>query len=139
MPRPSTGANLNISQLEQILNARRTELNKLYKQRREAQRRLDEVDREIARIGGDAAAEGGRNGSTTASGRARNEQSLPEVLEVVMQSGKPMKVGEIVDAVQAAGYRSNSANFRAIINQTLIKERKRFQSTGERGTYQIKK
>ena len=37
-----------------------------------------------------------------------------------------MKVGDITDAVLATGYRSNSDNFRAIVNQTLIKERKRF-------------
>ena len=50
-----------------------------------------------------------------------------------------MKVGDIADAVLATGYRSNSVNFRAIINQTLIKERKRFASAGERGMYQLKK
>ena len=50
-----------------------------------------------------------------------------------------MKVGVITEAVLATGYRSSSDNFRAIINQTLIKEKKRFISTGARGEYQIKK
>jgi hypothetical protein len=40
--------------------------------------------------------------------------------------------------VQKSGYRSNSANFRSIVNQTLIKERKRFGQAG-RGIYQLKK
>jgi hypothetical protein len=48
-----------------------------------------------------------------------------------------MSVGEIVEGVQRRGYRSGSANFRAIVNQTLIKE-KLFGSAG-RGIYQLKK
>jgi hypothetical protein len=55
----------------------------------------------------------------------------------VLKGGKPMKVGDITDAAQKAGYRSNSANFRSIVNQTLIKD-KRFSSAG-RGVYQLKK
>jgi hypothetical protein len=52
-------------------------------------------------------------------------------------AGRPLSVGDILQKVHAAGYRSNSANFRALINQTLIKE-KRFVSAG-RGIYQLKK
>ncbi len=66
--------------------------------------------------------------------------SLPDALDHVLRAGgKPMKVGDITDAVLATGYRSNSDNFRAIVNQTLIKERKRFAPSGERGTYQLVK
>ena len=43
----------------------------------------------------------------------------------------------LLQKVQAAGYRSGSANFRGIINQTLIKD-KRF-GKAERGMYQLKK
>ena len=49
--------------------------------------------------------------------------SLVEAIETALRGGKPMRVGDIVDAVQGAGYRSNSDNFRGIVNQTLIKER----------------
>jgi hypothetical protein len=48
-----------------------------------------------------------------------------------------MKVGDIADAVQSKGYRSNSANFRGIVNQALIKD-KRF-GAASRGLYQLKK
>jgi hypothetical protein len=64
--------------------------------------------------------------------------SLVAALESVMKKGDPMGVGDIVDAVQSSGYRSRSANFRGIVNQTLIKEKKRFSSPG-RGMYQLKK
>jgi septal ring factor EnvC (AmiA/AmiB activator) len=135
MARPSTGANLNIAQLEQILNNRRTEVGRLSKQRKDLQRKLDALDREIERVGGNGSVSGGKRGT-----RARNDQSLAETIEQVMRGvGKPMGVGDITAAVEATGYRSNSASFRAIINQTLIKERKRFAKAGERGVYQLKK
>lgn len=127
MPRPST---LTIANLKQMLNVRRSELAKLQKQRAGAARELASIDRSIARIGGIAGGKGSR---------ARNEQSLTETLQSVLkESGKPMGVGEILEAVEATGYRSNSANFRGIINQTLIKERKYFTSAA-RGIYQLKK
>jgi hypothetical protein len=135
MARPSTGANLNIAQLEAILNERKSTVSRLLKQRKDAQKKLDHIDREIAKIGG--ASGGPRTGPGS---RARNDKSLPETLDDVLRAtGKPMKVGDITEAVLATGYRSNSDNFRAIVNQTLIKERKRFLPTGERGTYQLKK
>jgi len=131
MPRPSLGAAFSITQLESILSERRTKLSKLLKARRKAQKELDSIERDIAKIGGS-----GRGGG----GRARNAQSLPVVLEEVMRkAGKPMNVTAITEAVTATGYRSSSDNFRAIVNQTLIKERKRFSPTGERGIYQIAK
>ena len=133
MPRPATAA-FNIAQLERILHDRRSDLNRLERQRSELQRKLGGVERRIIRLQGSL--RGGRRGGGGI--RARNDQSLVATIESVMRShGKPMRVGEIVDAVQAGGYRSNSDNFRGIVNQTLIKERKRF-SAAERGVYQLK-
>ena len=133
MPRPSTGANLNIAQLEQILNHRKSELTRLEKQKKDLLKKLDSVEAEITRIGGESS--GGRRGT-----RPHNDKSLPDTLDQVLRAqGGPMKVGDIADAVLATGYRSTSASFRAIVNQTLIKERKRFISSGQRGTYQVKK
>ena len=43
-----------------------------------------------------------------------------------------------MEAVKANGYRSSSDNFRGIVNQTLIKEKKRFTAPS-RGLYQLKK
>jgi hypothetical protein len=55
----------------------------------------------------------------------------------VLKGKASMSLGDIVDAVQARGYRSSSANFRGIVNQTLIKE-SQFTSAG-RGMYRLKK
>lgn len=137
MARPNTGSNFNIAQLERILSDRRSELTRLGRQRDQLQRKLDGVERQIFRLQGSMRGMG-RRGAGGGGIRARNDQSLVATIESVLRdSGKPMRVGEIVDAVQAGGYRSNSANFRGIVNQTLIKERKRF-SPAARGLYQLK-
>ena len=81
----------------------------------------------------------GRNGSAGGGGgggRGRNERPLTDVIEAVLKkSNKPMKVGDIMSAVEQSGYRSSSANFRGIINQALIKD-KRFNAAS-RGAYQL--
>ena len=127
MPRGRSGGLLSISALENMLSQKR-ELSKLRRQRGALEKELAKMDRRIESLGG------GR-----ARGRAHNEKSLTALMhEILEKSGKPMQVGDIVAKVQAAGYRSSSANFRGIVNQTLIKERKRFASAG-RGLYQLKK
>ena len=130
MPRGKS-IGLSISDLERMLNERRSMVQKLERQRAKLTRKLDALDDRIRSLGGGSGR--GRGG-----GRARNDQSLIEVIEAVLKgSGKPMRVGDVADAVQSKGYRSNSANFRGIVNQTLIKD-KRF-SAASRGLYQLKK
>jgi DNA-binding transcriptional MerR regulator len=136
MPRPAT-AGFNIAQLERILQERRTEVTRLERVRNELRRKLDGVERQIEKLAGGLRGLRGRRGGGGGT-RARNEVSLVEAIETAMRNnGKPMRVGDIVEAVQASGYRSNSDNFRGIVNQTLIKERKRF-AQAERGVYQLK-
>jgi hypothetical protein len=126
---------MNIAELERILEERRSELSKLARQRSELEKRLSALDRQMARVGGGAAGSFGRR---RGRGRARNDRSLTETIEGVMKgSSKPMKVPEIVNGVLSSGYQSSSANFKGIVNQTLIKD-KRFQQV-ERGVYQLKK
>ena len=117
----------SITDLERLLSARRSALKKLAKQRAKVQRKLDGIDREIAGLGG----------SGGGGGRVKNTMSLVATLESVLKGKQSMQVGDIVDAVGARGYRSNSANFRGIVNQTLIKE-SQFTSAG-RGLYRLKK
>ncbi len=127
-------SNLSIADLERMLDERKSSLQKLGKQRADAQRKVDAIDRQILKMGGSLAGGGSRRGS----GRARNEMSLVAAMESVLSGKEAMKVGEIVEAVQASGYQSSSANFRGIVNQTLIKERKKFSSPS-RGLYLLKK
>src|SRR5688572_25888759 len=145
MPRLSSGAAYSIAQLEQMLNKCRSERQKLERERTKVAKRLAQLDSRIHSLGGGGGGGNGRGGRGGAGGggraggrRVRNEKSLIEMIEGVLgKSGKPMKVGDIADAVQSGGYRTNSANFRGIVNQTLIKD-KRFASAGRR-LYQMKK
>jgi hypothetical protein len=118
----------SLRDLEKMISTRRAALAKLTKRRAKAQKQLDTIDREITQFGGSG---------SRGSGRAKNAQSLVATLGAVLKGKESMSVGDIVDAVQARGYRSSSANFRGIVNQTLIKE-SQFASAG-RGMYQLKK
>jgi hypothetical protein len=132
--RNGTSGKLTINELERMLAKRRSALDELMRERAQAQKRVDTLDARIRLIRGGAGAAG-----VTASGRARNAMSLVAAMsEVLTKAAKPLNVGDIVDKVQAAGYRSNAANFRALVNQTLIKQQKLFANAG-RGMYQIKK
>jgi septal ring factor EnvC (AmiA/AmiB activator) len=131
---PRTANRFTIAQLENLLSSKRHQLDALARERNQLQKQLDALDNKIHALGG------GKGGMRmTAGGRARNEKSLVESIEEVLtKSGKPTSVSDILEGVQASGYRSNSANFRGIVNQTLIKERKRFANAG-RGMYGLKK
>lgn len=130
MARPAL-VGMTISRLESMLNQQRTKKKDLMKERIRLQAQLDKMDRQIAALDG--------GGSFSSSGRARNPLSLVATLESVLEKQpKGMSVSDILDAVQAAGYKSSSPNFRGIINQTLIKERKKFVSVS-RGIYTLKK
>jgi hypothetical protein len=133
MPRFASGTNLSIQQLERILRARRTELQRLGRRRLKIARQLSRIDSQMRDLGGDFGG-GGLGGG----GRVRNEQSLVKMIEGVLgKTAKPMNVGDIAAEVQRRGYKSNSANFRGIVNQTLIKEKQFSQAS--RGMYQLKK
>lgn len=139
MARLPGDSELTISQLENMLNARRSKVGVLERARAKVAKKLAGIEAKIRRLGGNGKG-GGRGGAgVTASGRARNEKSLAETMqEVLTKAGKPMSVGEIMQGILDTGYRSNSDSFRAIVNQTLIKERKRFANTA-RGMYGINK
>lgn len=137
MARPSLSA-FTIAKLQSMLEQQQAKKRELLRERSKLESQLERLDRQIATL--DGAAVGGTNGhSGGVGGRPRNEKSLVTVLEEVLaKSPKGMAVGDIVEAVQAAGYKSSSAKFRGIVNQTLIKEGKTFQAV-ERGVYSLKK
>jgi hypothetical protein len=132
MARTRPTVDLSLAQLERLMQSRRTEVTRLSRERDKLQKKLDALNEWISQIAGGAVP-----GSSTGA-RARNETSLQDVIhQVLHKSGTAMSVGDIMDKVRSAGYRSTSSNFRGIVNQTLIKD-KRFSSTG-RGVYQLKK
>lgn len=124
---PAT-ASMSLSDLQRLIDRRQRELRKLSRRREKIQRKLDDIDDRIAALGG--AGSFGRS-------RPRNEVSLNDAIaQVLEKAAKPMAVGDILERVQRAGYRSGSVNFRGIVNQTLIKD-KRFTAVS-RGVYQMR-
>src|SRR3954470_11901022 len=112
MPRGRPAASFSIAALESMLQQKRNEIAKLRKQRTAVERELSTIDRRIESLGGGRA---GRAGG----GRSKNSKSLVATMsDILSKSAKPMQVGDIVQKVQDAGYRSNSANFRGLVNQT---------------------
>ncbi|HEY7118312.1 MAG TPA: hypothetical protein VH475_17115 [Tepidisphaeraceae bacterium] len=134
MARSPTMDKLSLAQLERLMSSRRTEVHRLTRRRDTLQRKLDALNARIYTISGGNVPGPGGGGHI----RARNAVSLQDaIIHVLTKAGGPMKVGDIMDRVHSLGYRSNSANFRGIVNQTLIKD-KRFTASS-RGTYQLKK
>jgi septal ring factor EnvC (AmiA/AmiB activator) len=140
MPRTASSSNgLTLAQLEKMMQSRRAEVTRLTRQRAKLQKKLDALDAQIASVSGGAGdGRSTRGGGGGGGRRVRNESSLQDVIhQVLSKAGEPLSVGDIAAKVQSSGYRSNSGNFRGIVNQTLIKD-KRFTSAG-RGVYQLKK
>ena len=78
----------------------------------------------------------GAKGNIGTSRRHRNAESLADSLAGVLK-GKELSVTEATRAVQTAGYRTSAANFRVIVNATLLKDA-RFKNVA-RGIYTLKK
>jgi hypothetical protein len=140
MARTRSTVDFSLAQLERLVRTRRTEMTRLTRQRDKLQKRLDDLNDRISEIAGGPGFAGAMVGRSAGGGggRARNEMSLQDAIhQVLSKASAPMAVGDIMEKVRAAGYRSNSANFRGIVNQTLIKD-KRFTSAA-RGMYQLRK
>jgi hypothetical protein len=140
MARPRAGSELSIAQLKEMLADRSSQIAALEKEKKIVYKVLRDIDVKISRLGGTPSrgrrGGGGRMGGGI-GGRVKNEMNLADSIEKVLTGGGAKGVGEIVDAVLEIGYRTNAENFRNIVNQVLIKE-KRFASPG-RGMYQMKK
>jgi hypothetical protein len=124
--RSSSGslASLPISQLQAELRRRQRGVGSLVRRREKLAAKLAALDEQIRTAGG---ASGG------VRVRPQNATSLVEALAKVL-SGKTMGVTEVADAVRKAGYNTNAANFRTIVNQALIKHKNKFKKV-DRGQY----
>lgn len=114
--------------LQAELQRRGSELQKLEAKRETLMEEVDRIDNEIsvisAAIGAPAGARrtagAGRVRRAGGRKRPRNAKSLEVALADVLK-GKTMGVTEVAEAVQRAGYKTTSPNFRTIVNQTLIR------------------
>ncbi|MEM1330333.1 MAG: hypothetical protein AAGG07_07215 [Planctomycetota bacterium] len=119
---------MSTEQLRAELNRRGRQVTSLERKRDRLYAQLEDVEAQLAEFGPIAGGGAGRK-------RARNSMTLEEALHGVLD-GTIMGVSEAADAVQAAGYNTTAANFRTIVNQTLIRS-KQFKKVA-RGQYTAK-
>ncbi len=128
--------NVPTDDLQAELARRDRRLGTLQRKRQRVLDQLNEVEQEIMELGGTP---GARTKSASqrkkTDARPKNKMSLPDALAKVMSTSKPMGVSEAAEAVQKAGYKTNSKNFTTIVNQTLIKD-DRFEQVS-RGKYKL--
>ncbi len=103
---------------------------------RKLERRREKLLDELAKIDSELGAVGALGASGRIRRRPRNEMNLVDSLAEVL-NGKTMSVTEVTQAVQKAGYITTAANFRTIVNQALIREKKKFKKVA-RGQYTAK-
>src|SRR5688572_19490936 len=109
MARTRSTVDLSLAQLERLMQSRRTEVIRLTRQRDKLQKKLDALNDRISEVSGGAVGASSGSGGGNGRGRARNEVSLQDAIHQVLSKGSgPMAVGDIMEKVRAAGYRSNS-------------------------------
>lgn len=114
----TTIAGLTDAQLRAELARRTRRTADLHRRRQSILRRLARLDARILALGGEIgnASRAGGTGRT----RPKNDRSLADALRAALK-GKTLGVAEAMAAVQKAGYRSNSSNFRTMVTITLGK------------------
>jgi len=122
---------LSVTELQRELRRRERGVDSLMRKRDKLMEKVHALDSEIASLG---IALGSRR-SGTGRRRPRNDSNLADALVGVLKT-RTLSVTDVAQAVQEAGYLTTSPNFRTIVNQTLIKD-KRIKRVG-RGLYTAK-
>ncbi len=118
--------NMSITELQNELRIREREVGKLQRKREKMYAQIAEIDTALA-------AYGALGSSGAVLRRPRNEKNLVDSLLDTL-NGKTMSVTDATRAVQEDGYMTTAANFRTIVNQALIREKKKFKKIS-RGQY----
>jgi len=125
---PRGKVELSIAKLKGYLDQQMDKRQVLLREKKKLLKEMSKLDAKLSSLEG---------GAITGK-RASNSHSLVETLQQVLSKTEGMRIPEIQEAAQKAGYVSTSDNFRSIINQTLIREKKLFTKL-ERGLYTLKK
>ncbi len=106
---------MSMAELVAEVRRREKQVSRLQSRRERLIEELAQIDAELSGSAG-VARGGGRRGGP----RANNKMTLEDALVNVLQ-GRTMGVSEAADAVRSAGYHSSAANFRTMVNQTLLR------------------
>jgi hypothetical protein len=134
MARTSNLSSLTLQQIQTELRRRHRKVAVLQRRRERIARKVASLDELIAAVGGTVV---GRLRIGPGRGRAQNEKPLPEALHEVLKGSKPMRVTDLAESVQKAGYKTNSKTFRVQVNIALVKRKDLFKRVG-RGEYAAK-
>jgi len=126
---------VSTADLAREIRRRERQYEKLAAKREALLSQVANLDTELATLG---SLLGNGYSAALPSGRKRpkNDQNLTESLAQLLD-GVTMSVTEAAEAVQQAGYKTTAANFRTIVNQTLLRETGTFKKVA-RGQYTAK-
>ena len=119
----------SITELKNEIRRRERQLTTLHRKREKLVAQLSEIDEQITELGGTASGASPIGGGRK---RYRNDSNLADAL-VDLLKNQTLSVTAASIEVQKAGYKTTSPNFRTIVNQTLLRD-KRFKRVG-RGLY----
>jgi len=129
-------SNVSTVDIQAELRRRQQKLPALQRKQKKLLADLAEVENQLAALG-TSASKRAAAGTAPRGRRPKNKKNLADTLASVLSKTKPTRVIEAVAAVKKAGYKTTSNNFNTIVNQTLLKDKKRFKQTG-RGKYVVK-
>ena len=125
-------ASLSVAELQAEMRRRQRGVKTLHRRRAKLLAKIAELDAQILDRSGTIAAQAGLTARVTGRKRPKNDTNLIDALKAALK-GKTMGVSEVAEAVQKAGYRSSSGNFRTVVNLALLKK-EHFKKV-ERGRY----
>lgn len=123
----SSLSKLSVAEIQRELRKRSRAVAGLQRRRANLLKKLAALDAKLR--------EEGANPAGGMRKRPKNDANLVDALAKCL-SGRTMGVTEVAEYVQKQGYQTTSPNFRTIVNQALIRD-KRFKRVG-RGQYTAK-
>ncbi len=111
-------AKLSIADLNAEIRRRQRSTGTLARRRDKLMAKINALNSQIQQLGGSVNGGGGKSGGKWS--RPKNDMNLAEALGQVLK-GKTLSVTDAAEAVQKAGYKTNSNNFRTQVNIALIK------------------
>lgn len=123
---------ISVDALQRELERRQAKAVELGRHRAKLASELDALDRKIAALG----VKVGRARGMGARTRGQNSATLVDSLAALLK-GNTMSVTQAAEEVQKAGYKTNSPNFRTIVNAALLAHKDVFKNVS-RGKYTAK-
>lgn len=127
---------LTVSQLERLLEKKRTRLVSLEQQRARLLKKLQQLDSRIALTGGVV-----REGRKPRRGRKRpkNAQTLLQAMtQVLTQHKKGLSLKDLSEKIIAGGYKTASANFQNTVYQIIYNNQDKVAHDAKTKTYRLK-